>query len=50
MMEALFTEDDYRNALLRFFEIWNAPNNTPEAEEREQLKTSMENYEQENCS
>jgi hypothetical protein len=49
-MEILFTEDDYREALKRFLEICDAPENTPEAEELEQLMVSMQVYEQENCS
>ena len=48
-METLFTEDDYRQALKRFFEICDAPEYTPEALEFEQLVTLMEIYEQDNC-
>jgi len=50
MMEALFTEDEYRDALKRFLEICDTADNTPEADELEQLMTVMEIYEQENCS
>jgi len=50
MKEVLFTEDDYRIALKRFLEIYDAEENTAEAEELENLMTIMEIYEQENCS
>ena len=50
MKEVLFTEDEYREALKRFLEICDAPENTPEAQELEQLMTIMEIYERENCS
>jgi len=50
MMETLFTEDEYREALKRFLEICDTEDNTPEADELEQLMTVMEIYEQENCS
>ena len=50
MKEALFTEDDYREALKRFLEICSAPMDTKEADEFEKLMLMMEFYEQENCS
>lgn len=50
MMETLFTEDDYRNALKRFLEICDAPEDTPEASELEKLMYLMQIYEQDNCS
>ena len=50
MMETLFTEDEYRDALRRFLEICDTEDNTLEANELEQLMTVMEIYEQENCS
>ncbi len=50
MKDVIFTEDEYREALKRFLEICDAPENTPEAEELEQLMTVMEIYELENCS
>jgi hypothetical protein len=50
MKEVLVSEDDYRAALKRFLEICDAEENSPEAEELEQLMTIMEIYEQENCS
>lgn len=50
MLKQLFTEDEYREALKRFLEICDAPEDSPEAEELEQLMTIMEIYEQENCS
>ena len=46
MMEAIFTEDEYREALKRFLEICDTPDNTAEAEELEMLMTVMEIYEQ----
>jgi len=49
MMEPLFTEDEYREALKRFLEICDTEDNTLEANELEQLMTVMEIYEQENC-
>ncbi len=49
-MEEIFTEDEYREALRRFLEICDAPENTPESDELEQLITIMEIYEHENCS
>ena len=48
MMEALFTEDEYREALKRFIEICEAPDDTAESEELDQLITVMEIYEMEN--
>jgi len=50
MMEPLFTEDEYREALKRFLEICDTEDNTLEANELEQLTIVMEIYEQENCS
>jgi len=50
MIDALFTEDEYREALKRFLEICDSPDDTAEADELEQLMTVMEIYEQENCS
>ena len=50
MMETLLTEDEYRQALKRFLEICDTDDNTPEADELEQLMTVMEIYERENCS
>jgi len=50
MKGTLFTEDEYREALKRFLEICDTEDNTPEADELEQLMTVMEIYEQENCS
>jgi len=50
MKEVLFTEDEYRLALKRFLEICDAEENTPEAEELQQLMIVMEIYERENCS
>ena len=50
MMETIFTEDDYREALKRFLEICDTPEDTPEENELEQLMRLMEIYEQDNCS
>ena len=50
MMETLFTEDDYREALKRFMEICDAPEDTPEAIELKKLMYWMQIYEQDNCS
>jgi hypothetical protein len=49
MMEILFTEDDYREALKRFLEICDAPEDSSEAFELEKLMVLMEEYEQDNC-
>jgi hypothetical protein len=48
LMDALFTEDEYRSALKRFLEICDAPENSPEADELEHLIIIMEIYELEN--
>jgi hypothetical protein len=50
MKDILFTEDDYREALRRFLEICDAPEDSPEAEDLEKLMYLLEVYEQENCS
>jgi len=50
MKKVLFDEDEYSEALKRFLEICDAPENTSEADELEQLITIMEIYEHENCS
>jgi hypothetical protein len=50
MMKTLFTEDDYREALKRFLEISEAPEDTEEADELEKLMYLLEEYEKENCS
>lgn len=50
MMKTLFTEDDYREALKRFLEICDAPEDTEEEEELEKLMYLLEEYEKENCS
>jgi hypothetical protein len=50
MKDVISTEDDYREALKRFLEICDAPEDTPEACELELLMYSMEIYEEENCS
>ena len=50
IMETLFTEDDYRQAIKRFMEICDAPEDTPEANELKKLIYLMQIYEQDNCS
>jgi hypothetical protein len=45
MKETLFTEDDYREALKRFLEICDAPEDSPEAAERAKIIKLMESYE-----
>lgn len=50
MIETLFTEDDYREALKRFLEICDAPKCSPEINELEKLMYLMEIYERDNCS
>ena len=50
IMEILFTEDDYRQAIKRFMEICDAPEDTPEANELKKLIYLMQIYEQDNCS
>ncbi|MDO8928216.1 MAG: hypothetical protein Q7J86_09620 [Bacteroidota bacterium] len=50
MMKTLFTEDDYREALKRFLEICDAPEDTEEEKELEKLMYLLEEYEKENCS
>lgn len=49
-METLYTEDDYREALKRFLEICDAPEDTEEAGELGKLMYLMTEYEEENCS
>jgi hypothetical protein len=50
MKDVIFTEDDYREALKRFLEICDAPEDTPESVDLEKLMVMLETYEQENCS
>jgi hypothetical protein len=50
IMEALLTEDDYREALKRFLEICDAPECIQEINELEKLMYLLETYERENCS
>jgi len=49
-METLYTEDDYREALKRFLEICETPEDTEEEIELEKLMYLLEEYEKENCS
>ncbi len=48
MMEPLFTEDEYREALKRFIEICDSPDDAQIPEELEELIIIMEIYEQQN--
>jgi hypothetical protein len=50
MMETLFTEEDYREALRRFLEICDAPEDTDEADELDKLMYLLQEYEENNCS
>ena len=50
MKDVIFTVDDYRQALKRFMEICDSPEDSPEADDLEKLMYLLENYEQENCS
>jgi len=50
MIETLFTEDDYREALKSFLEICDAPECSQEINELEKLMYLMEIYERDNCS
>jgi len=47
-MDTIFTEDEYRTALIRFLEICDGPEGILESMELEQLITIMEIYEAEN--
>ncbi len=45
MQELIFTEEEYRKAIMRFLEICDAEPGTSEYEEALQLSKLMENYE-----
>ncbi|MBN1820948.1 MAG: hypothetical protein JXR31_13800 [Prolixibacteraceae bacterium] len=47
--EKLQTEDDYREALTRFIEICNAPQDSAHTEELFKLIKLLEKYEKDNC-
>jgi len=49
MPEKLETEEDYREALIRFLEICNVPLDSPLAGELCRLVCLLEKYEEENC-
>jgi hypothetical protein len=49
MTERIFTEDDYRKAIIRFLEICDAEPDTPEFEEAMRLTAYMEEYEMLSC-
>ena len=50
MLEFIETEEDYRAALKRFFEICEAPQNNDEVKELFVLMDLMEKYERNDCS
>lgn len=45
MEEFIFTEEDYRKAIIRFLEICDSEPGTPEHDEATQLSKLMEKYE-----
>ncbi len=45
MEEFIFTEEDYRKAIIRFLEICDSEPGTPEHDEAIQLSKLMEKYE-----
>ncbi len=49
MEERIYTEDEYRRALVRFLELSEAEEGTPEYREFIWLMECMEEYEKENC-
>lgn len=50
MKDTIYTEDDYREALRRFLEICDAPEETDEADELDKLMYLLQEYEENNCS
>ena len=50
MLEFIETEEYYREALKRFFEICEAPQNNDEVKELFVLMDLMEKYERNDCS
>jgi len=49
MSEQIYTEEEYRKAILRFLEICDAEPGTPEYEEALKLTRLMEDYERNSC-
>ena len=49
MEKFIFTEDEYRKAIVRFLEICDAEPGTPEHEEALRLTRLMEQYENLSC-
>lgn len=49
MRERIFTEDEYRKAIVRFLEICDAEPETPEYQEALELSAKMEEYENLTC-
>jgi hypothetical protein len=49
MPEKLETEEDYREALIRFLEICHIPSDSPLTGELYRLVCLLEKYEEENC-
>lgn len=50
MTEPIFTEEEYRQALRRFIEICDMPEDTVDPDELDQLITVMEIYEEVNST
>ena len=49
MRDKIFTEDEYRKAIIRFLEICDAEPGSPEYEEAIELTKLMEEYENMSC-
>ncbi len=49
MTERIFTEEDYRKAIIRFLEICDAEPDSPEFDEAIRLTVFMEEYEKLSC-
>ncbi|HKM92369.1 MAG TPA: hypothetical protein VJY41_01820 [Prolixibacteraceae bacterium] len=49
MYDRIFTEDEYRKAIIRFLEICDAEPDTPEYEEVMKITRQMEQYENMSC-
>lgn len=49
MQDRIFTEDEYRKAIIRFLEICDSDPDSPEYEEAQKLTRQMEEYENMSC-
>lgn len=49
MQDRIFTEEEYRKAVMRFLKICDSEPGTPEHEEAIQLTQKMEQYENMSC-